>query len=285
MRKGDILRYRGELDASALEYQKLKELQEPLPHIIGIYGTTFLHYLKGQYEDVRREWTELAEFVQRFSQPRWNSRKHIEFADLDLRTGRYQESVEHADESFAIAAAIGYRQYMQRAFFQKGRAQVRIGSLDDAEQTADELKTLVEEGRNQRTMRWYEFVAGEIALAKGEHALAIELFRQSIARLEYGPLTHDAFYIEALARAFYASGDLESAQREYERITGLVRGRDGNGDTYAKSFYMLGRIYEQQGEAEGAIENYDRFLELWKDADPCQEEVEDARARVAALRQ
>ncbi len=46
---------------------------------------------------------------------------------------------------------------------------------------------------------------------------------------------------------------------------------------------MLGKIYEQQGNTTKAIEHYEKFLELWKDADPGIPEVEDAKKRLAGL--
>ncbi len=46
---------------------------------------------------------------------------------------------------------------------------------------------------------------------------------------------------------------------------------------------MLGKICEQQGNIARAIEHYEKFLELWKDADPGFPEVEDAKKRLAGL--
>jgi DNA-binding SARP family transcriptional activator len=46
----------------------------------------------------------------------------------------------------------------------------------------------------------------------------------------------------------------------------------------------LGKIYEQKGYKAKAIEHYEKFLHLWKDADPGIAEVDDARERVAGLK-
>jgi cytochrome c-type biogenesis protein CcmH/NrfG len=47
---------------------------------------------------------------------------------------------------------------------------------------------------------------------------------------------------------------------------------------------MISKIYEQQGNKAKAIEHYEKFLDLWKDADPGIAEVEDAKKRLAGLR-
>jgi len=56
------------------------------------------------------------------------------------------------------------------------------------------------------------------------------------------------------------------------------------GDVYVKSFYMLGKIYEEQGDTDKAIEHYEKFFDLWKDADPGIAEVENAMERLAELK-
>jgi hypothetical protein len=62
-------------------------------------------------------------------------------------------------------------------------------------------------------------------------------------------------------------------------------GRLHYGDLYAKSFYMRGKIAELQGDKGRAIENYLRFLTLWKSADTDLREVEDARKRLTGLKE
>ena len=47
---------------------------------------------------------------------------------------------------------------------------------------------------------------------------------------------------------------------------------------------MLGKIHEQQGDTAKAIEHYEKFLNLWKDADLGIAKVDDARERLAGLK-
>jgi hypothetical protein len=46
---------------------------------------------------------------------------------------------------------------------------------------------------------------------------------------------------------------------------------------------MLGKIHDEQGDSGKAIDHYEKFLALWKDADPGLPEVVDARERLTVL--
>ena len=46
---------------------------------------------------------------------------------------------------------------------------------------------------------------------------------------------------------------------------------------------MQGKIYKEKGLKGNAIELYEKFLNLWKDADLGIAEVDDARMRLAGL--
>ena len=52
---------------------------------------------------------------------------------------------------------------------------------------------------------------------------------------------------------------------------------------YPKSFYLLGKIYEKKGDTQLANENYEKFLDLWKDADKDLPDLIDAKERLAKL--
>jgi tetratricopeptide (TPR) repeat protein len=124
---------------------------------------------------------------------------------------------------------------------------------------------------------------GNLAFARGNAARAAEYFEQ--AKASYSGLHHGsiAYTVDGLARAYYVLGNYEKAAEEFELITTLTWDRLSYGDIYARSFYMLGKICEKAGKKRDARRNYKRFLELWKNADPGLPEVDDAKARLAAL--
>ena len=128
-------------------------------------------------------------------------------------------------------------------------------------------------------------------LGRKNYSRAIEYFKKALSMIpsqysEHPWLTRNdhALFIDSLALAYYKAGNLDKSREDYEKIISFTIGRIIYGYIYAKSFYMLGKIYEEKGWKGKAIEHYEKFLDLWKDADPGIPEV-DARKRVAGLKQ
>lgn len=90
-------------------------------------------------------------------------------------------------------------------------------------------------------------------------------------------------FLSSLGQAYFQNGDLNRAQEEYEKIQSLTLHKLQTGDYYAKSYYWLGKIFQKKGERSRAVENYETFLDLWKDADSGIFELEDARSQLASL--
>lgn len=105
-------------------------------------------------------------------------------------------------------------------------------------------------------MRLYHNLMGMIELKRDNFSQAIKYFEKVLPLLPSQSGTEDeqALFIEPLALAYYKSGDVEKAREEYERILSLTTGRLYFGDIYAKSFYMLGRIYQEKGWEGKAME-------------------------------
>jgi len=55
--------------------------------------------------------------------------------------------------------------------------------------------------------------------------------------------------------------------------------------TFIPSFLLLGKAYEKKGDTQLAIQNYEKFLDLWKDADKDLPDLIDAKKRLAKLKE
>jgi len=124
-----------------------------------------------------------------------------------------------------------------------------------------------------------------IELGEKNYTKATEYFAKAISLMPYQDHVNSeqGLYLDCLAQAYCRLGDLAKSRQEYEKITSLTAGRTGWGDIYAKSFYMLGKIAAQQGDKPRARDNYQKFLDLWKDADPGLPEPADARKRLREI--
>ena len=83
---------------------------------------------------------------------------------------------------------------------------------------------------------------------------------------------------------FYTASDKLVKLKSRHRIGGTTT-FDPAFPLYARSFLARGRLYEELGEREKAAQAYQRFLALWKDADPeFQPQLREARAGLARVR-
>ena len=60
--------------------------------------------------------------------------------------------------------------------------------------------------------------------------------------------------------------------------------RPGNGIKSVKVHYWLAQAYEESGWNDQAIEQYETFLDIWKDADAGLSSVDDAKERLERLK-
>jgi len=88
-----------------------------------------------------------------------------------------------------------------------------------------------------------------------------------------------------LGMSYLGSGQLGSAVSVLEKASNIYDGsRGGTPDMGVLCHYQLGKAYEASGWTDKAIEQYEIFLDIWKDADDGLESVEDAEQRLAGLK-
>lgn len=202
---------------------------------------------------------------------------HLSIVALYEGQGKFKKAFEHYENLFD--QAVSY---------------IEMGNLDKAEENLEEIRRLTPEimRRIIQTQSYYSYVnefylKGRMALKRKNYPEAVKNLEKAVSALggeNYLIKSVHALYMDSLASAYTENEDIDQAIKTYEKISLLTCGRFFWGDIYAQSFYRLGKIREQKGEKEMAIANYERFLELWKDADPGFTEVEDARHRLDKLK-
>jgi tetratricopeptide (TPR) repeat protein len=284
--KGSIYLIKEDFEKAEKEYLNLLEQKELIDQVWGLQGLSKLYLSQGGFKQSKNQLKQGIELAEDSAQTRWKTWFYYNLAMTNLGLGNPESALKALNEAWKTAIKEEDLSFQRSILHAKGLAHLEMKLLEKAKSEAIELKEMIEKGLNKKAIRLYYHLAGMIELEGGNFSEAIDYFKKAISLLPFQSSYSDehAFFIESLASAYIQLGNLENALAEYQRITALTTGRLPFGDVYAKSFYMLGRIYEQKGLKGKAIEHYEKFLDLWKDADPGIAEVEDAQKRLDGLK-
>jgi serine/threonine protein kinase/tetratricopeptide (TPR) repeat protein len=176
-----------------------------------------------------------------------------------------------------------------------GLNEIEEGKIDAAQKRLAEAVRLLGDSHNSEAIKTMEdyclsIFQGELALANGLLDEAINNFRRYPLDVLFRPdvsliCGENSFQPEIrIARALEMKGETDQGIAILERLARFEPRRRGLRLTPPKVYYELGRLYDKNGEKVKARKHYRRFLDLWKDADPGQPGVDDAKARLAALK-
>jgi serine/threonine protein kinase/Tfp pilus assembly protein PilF len=284
--KGRLYLIQGNFVEAEKNYRKLLEINDPESQLYGREDLGYLFLAQGKFDLAEKYLNESIQFAAKEHREEAECYEHLVLGYLFLNSGAPGDALKEFIIAEKIAQTIESYYYQRLALLNKGLADIALKSMGEAEKAAAELKSLNDSGMNKKAYRYGSFLSGAIELEKGNYSRAVRHFQDAISQLssEYANGNEHARFRDALALAYFKAGDLEKARDVSNQITALNFGRVNAGDIYARSFYHLGQIYEKLDDKVKARENYQKFLDLWKDADPGLADLADARSRLSALR-
>ena len=283
---GLVLAMRGDLDGAE------KSLKELRPKIAGSRSGT--EFLVNALYDVVLTRGRLREADQ------LSAERH----ELQLRRGYDEADLDLGFDSVITAAVVLENQANARAILARTLKRVPIDSIPVIERSYDfYLQVAALAGDTARAREWHAatrkawsefgraaFRGGFEALADARYAFAEGRLDDALASIEEADRKQFS-QIDLLASwRFLILDRLKRADsaivagESYLSVTHTGR-RTQDGMFLANIRQRLGEMYEAKGNTAKALEHYQAFVELWKNADPeLQPRVRDVRGRIDRLR-
>jgi eukaryotic-like serine/threonine-protein kinase len=185
------------------------------------------------------------------------ARNRLFLAAIHFETAEKEAMLKELEKATELMAEAGPQTWLMR---QICTLYARSYETDRAEDILDEVRKYTDmEIAGERSL--YLYMEGEIELAKGDAAAALQKFQISDRSRK------NEYASTGIAFANYLSGDYREAIRHYEVILEKpVFGYEAQLD-WLWSHYYAASAFAELGQHENALALLDRFLELWSEAD------------------
>ena len=312
--RGDIYAFHGDLDKAIENYRKAVEIEFYFNNSIG--KLTSMHIYKGEYAEAEKMINRIAE------EPdvRFKSAARTGLAYIPLYQGKLNKALAMLDEGIAWDRKHGVDDHNLLAkhnvkffvYFERGQSEPawkeaevlkeympRLHQEDPfsyrtayillyAQQgdfaKVDSLLQVIEDGlgpREPNIESGYHRMIGAVELLKGN-------WRSAIEHLQLGLYENSVPLFESRYLLGLASIQMGRYEQAVEVLEPALERYDEHMMQFplwaVKARYHLAKAYDRLGRSQEALDRYEEFLNIWKDADEGIGEVEDARERVAVLR-
>jgi serine/threonine protein kinase len=181
-------------------------------------------------------------------------------------------------------------------YYWLGMIESKKGQIESAKERLDEMNSLLSDisSSNKEYSHYsYALLEAELFLADGSPEECIDVLERvsppkpSVYLVYPLPMMFYNFNFssDVLARAYRQKGDLDKVIAAYERMIVIDPESEDRLLVPPLYCYWLAQLYEEKDWTGKAVEHYEKFLSLWKDADPGLPEVEDAKKRLAGLKE
>lgn len=247
----------------------------------------------GRYRDAETRLTRGIAVTEKFEDHR--STIYLEFARATL-------DLERNDLPAVLAAARRMKVLEPRVQSQarkpslmsdlvEGLAEARAHRVDSARAALDRMQRIAD-----ASLPWENFsvraLDGEIAFAAGDVVAAERAFAAAEPLLKMvfvsGAITaslarNNVPIRDGSARVLAARGNVDGAIEAYRRLLTLDITQKWTAILEPRLVLQLARLLERKGDRAAARQEYQRFLDLWKQADAGLLELEEARRKVRDL--
>ena len=194
-------------------------------------------------------------------------------------TGRSKE----ADAAFEAAEqVVGPRPILEYCL---GLNKLTSGNRQDADRAVHRLSQETRISQPGWNEPWRLLLSGEIALATGQTARAVDEFRQAW-QLEK-PLDTDciagyvdAYFLDALGRAYLTAGKAPDALAAFEQIRALGLKALHQPEISVLALFHSGVALDMMGRQRDAREQYRLFVQAWGGADNPPPQVGEAKGKL-----
>ncbi len=185
---------------------------------------------------------------------------------------RQMIDIEGATEYWDNLQLVGFSEKFSLALYY-----AHNGNSAEADAIMKEVYSSIDTADNQKLRKYWNSVA-QIEFERGNYDSALSIINSY-------PI-HDSTFMNLIfqARLYNVVNLPEDAVRLYEKLLMKYdKYRAWNTSFAVLLHYWTGLAYENAEWYDEAIEQYEIFLDIWKNADPGIEEIEDARERLKYL--
>ena len=269
----EIYTYQGKYDKAEAELTKLTEKNQPLEiKRFGSHQLLEFYPYQGKY---RKSINLLDKFIKMYLQENDTTHAMLEY----MNKGRYwlwgwndrEKAWKETEKTFPFKNKLMTNIYYRAPL---RLMQVYHGDYAEVKSIADSLAGIPSE-------RWRRHVLESLIYSLTRDEKNAEISADSV--LQNGRPFTKILVLYPLAECQYEGGQLYKALESLKKLQ-TINVWAIRPIYYPKSFYLMGKIYEKKGDTKLAIKNYEKFLELWKDADQDLPDLIDAEKRYKTLK-
>ena len=279
-----------EVNRARLEF-RLYSLQSPKRAFATKIDLSLSYLFEGKYKEAQAEFRKAVELAQSEKDIKREINARLYLGKIFSIQRKHKEAIKEFERTEEISWKIYDKSFNPIPILSNyyiGIVRVKGGDYKAAQSHAQKITQLIkDQNLDDLYLDYYYLLLGELKIAQIKWSDARNIINES----SLGTKSHSPEYRKLSAAAYALHGDFEKAIETYQTFNiHIDLMRYGRGDEFyffrecSLVDYHVAKIYEKMAYRTKATEHYEKFLDLWKDADPGISEVEDAKKRVAGLK-